>query len=423
MIFAAAPALAFAQAATPASTLFPLDHFWTHQLESPFAAAPAVDERRVYVALETGQLVAFEPGRAEPAWSVELPADGPPLAAGGRLFVPATGAIHALDAATGAVVWRLPAGALAAPLTHRMGWLIVALADGALQAVRADDGAVVWARSLGAPLASAPSIDGNLLAAALADGRLAVIDIATGTSTWEKTLGSRPGGVTLSGDRIFVSTDNGFFWSIKTRDGDLDWRYPLGTRIVGAAAADADRVYTVALDNIVRGFRRGSGHIIWTATLPTRALAGPMIIDGIVVITTGDVGEPGLTYIEARRGVAAGRTPPLPAIDETMRVQYPVAVAPGGTFGMIATANVSGDWQLHTYRQTFLTAAAGPIPFGKLYEVRFRLEITAGYPMWGTRVTLAPPPGWMPVLPASPPRGGARLREYALHSAPRMTGE
>lgn len=396
LIVVAAPAAAFAQAATPASTLFPLDHFWTHQLDSPFAAAPAVDDRRVYVPLETGQLVAFEPGRAEPVWSVELPADGPPLAAGGKLFVPATGAIHALDAATGAVVWRLPAGALAAPLTHRTGWLIVALADGALQAVRAGDGAVVWARAMSAPLAAAPSIDGNLLAAALTDGRLAVIDIATGKSIWEKTLGSRPGGLTLSGDRIFVSTDNGFFWSIKTRDGDLDWRYRLGTRLVGAAAADADRIYAVALDNIVRGFTRGSGHISWSAALPTRALAGPEIIDGIVVITTGDVGEPGLTYIDAKRGAAVGQTPALPGIEETMRAQYPAVIVPGASFAVIVTANVSGDWQLHAYRQTFLTAATGPVAFGKLYEVRLRLEITAGHPIWGTRVTPAPPPGWVP---------------------------
>jgi len=380
----------------PLSALFPLDHFWSVPFDSPVSAPPAADDRRVYVPLATGQLVAYEPGRDEPVWSVELATDTAPIAADGQLYVHAAGALHALDAATGALRWRLPAGELAVPPIVRSGWLILALADGGLQAVRGQDGVVLWAQAMRAPLTSPPSIDGNMFAAAFADRRIALIDIATGAPKWERTLGSRPGGITLSGDRIFVATDDGHFLSLETRDGDLDWPWRLGSRIVGAAAADGDRIYVVALDNIVRGFTRGSGHISWSAALPTRALAGPEIIDGIVVITTGDVGEPGLTYFDGKRGSPAGRTPALPGIEETMRAQYPAVIVPGASFAVIVTANVSGDWQLHAYRQTFLTAATGPVAFGKLYEVRLRLEITAGHPIWGTRVTPAPPPGWVP---------------------------
>ena len=391
-------ALAFFALAAPAGAqapgLFPLDHFWTLPVEAPFAAPPASDDRRVYVPLQTGQLAAFEPGNTDAVWSVELAVDGAPLAADGRIYAPAAGAIHALDAATGAVVWRLPAGPLAAPLAHRAGWLIVALADGGLQAVRASDGVVVWAQAMGAPLAAPPSIDGDLLAAALADGRVALVDMTTGKARWERTLGSRASAVTLSADRIFAGTDDGYFWSIKTRDGDLDWRWRLGARLVGAAAADPERVYIVALDNVVRGFSRGSGHIRWTYPLATRPLGGPMLVEGLLVVTSGDVGAPGLTYINSVTGAAGGKTLALANVDETARVQYQAAVAAGvSPFAVIATATVSGDWQLHAYRQTFLTATAAPITWGKLYEVRLRLEITSGTPLWGTRVTLTPPPG------------------------------
>ncbi|MDQ3171914.1 MAG: PQQ-binding-like beta-propeller repeat protein, partial [Acidobacteriota bacterium] len=57
-----------APAAGQASALFPLDHFWTHELDAPFAAAPAADERHVYVALQTGRLSAINPATNAVAW-------------------------------------------------------------------------------------------------------------------------------------------------------------------------------------------------------------------------------------------------------------------------------------------------------------------------------------------------------------------
>jgi outer membrane protein assembly factor BamB len=388
--------LAFCAAASPAaaqaSALFPLDQFWTRALDAPFAVPPAADARHVYVALQTGQFLAFDPVRDAVVWTVELAVDGTPAVAGDRVFAQASGAVHALDAATGTVAWRLPAGPLAAPLAHRGGWLIVALRDGGLQGVRAADGVVMWARSMGAPLAGAPAIEGDLLVAALADGRITALDVQTGRPRWERSLGSPAGAATLSGDRIFVGTDDGHFWSLKSRNGDLDWRWRLGARLIGAAAADAERVYAVALDNVVRGFSRGSGHIKWTYPLTTRPPAGPMVADGLVVITSAEVGAPGLSYLDARTGRAAGKTPRLPVPDETARSQYAVAFGAGPSpFALLATANSAGDAQLHAYRQTFMTAATGHVIWGKRYDVRRRLAIRRGYILWGVRVALVPP--------------------------------
>lgn len=388
-------ALFFSAVAAPAAaqvqSLFPLDHFWTHALDAPFAAAPAADDRRVYVALRTGQLVAIDPRTDRVAWSVELAADGAPLVADGRLFVPAADAIHALDAATGAVAWRLPAAALAAPLTHRGGWLIVALAGGGLQGVRTSDGAVVWSRATGSPVASTPALDGNLLVAALADGRILAIDVTSGTSRWERGLGAPAGSLAVSGDRIFAGTDDGYFWSLETRDGDLDWRWRLGARLIGAAAADATRVYTVSLDNVVRGFSRDSGNMQWNHPLPTRPLGGPQLADGLLVITAGDIGAPGLTYVNAATGRAAGRTPALARVDDTTRTQFPVDIAAGASpLAIIATATTSGDWQLHAYRQTFFAVDSNALSWGPRYEVLRRLDIWVGPVVWGITVPLVP---------------------------------
>ena len=397
----AAPAQTIARPAAPSSALFPLDHFWTLALDAPFAAPPAVDGGRVFVALQTGSVTAFEPGSSEPIWTRELAVEGAPVAAGGRLFVPASGMIHALDAASGSVAWRLPvAGKLAAPLTHRAGWLLVGAEDGSLQAVRASDGSVMWAANLQSPLATAPSIDGNQVAVALADSRLILMDLATGKAKWPRSLGSPAVALTLAGDRIYCGTADGWFLSIKTRDGDADWRWPLGARLAGPPAVDAERVYAVAADNVVRGFRRSSGNERWRYPIPTRALDGPVVVDGLVIVTTAAVGAPGLTYITAATGAAAGTTPALEKKDDAVRVQFPVALSGGEKpFAVLATATTAADWQLHAYRQTFLVATTEPFSWGKLYEVRRRLDIGVGVIVWGEPRTLVP---LVPLVPRVP---------------------
>ncbi|MEX2270390.1 MAG: PQQ-binding-like beta-propeller repeat protein [Vicinamibacterales bacterium] len=392
-----------APAAAQAPAVFPLDHFWTHAFDTPFAAAPAADSLRVYVPLRTGQLIALDPRTSAVVWSVELAVDRPPVVADGRLFVVAADAIHVLNAATGAVAWRLPAGPLSVPLTYRAGWLIVALADGALQGVRAVDGVVIWAHATGAPLASPPALDGNLLVAALTDGRIRAIDLTSGQLRWQRSLGKTVGSITVSGDRIFAGTDNGYFWSLEASDGDADWHLTRGAHLIGAAAADADRVYAVFLDNVVRAFNRGSGNEKWSFELPTRPLAGPQLIEGLLVITSGDMGAPGLTYINAATGAAAGKTPPLPKVDATTRAQYPVAIATSpSALAIITTATTSGDWQMHGYRQTFFIARAAPMTWGKRYDVRWRLDIRHGPLLWGIKVPLSPQVPLVPRVPQVP---------------------
>jgi hypothetical protein len=184
--------------------------------------------------------------------------------------------------------------------------------------------------------------------------------------------------------------------------GAVDWRWRLGARVIGAPVTDGERVFVVAVDNVVRGLSRGSGNQRWKYALTTRALAGPLLADGLIIITTGEVGHPGLTYIQPDKGAAAGRTPPLATLDETMRVQFPAIVTRGASpRALLATATPAGDWTIHGYRQTFLQAAAGTIAFGKKFEIRQRLDIVTGVRAFGVRVFLFGNP-LVPLVPKAP---------------------
>lgn len=393
-------ALTVAPAAAQTSRFFPLDRFWSHELDEAIAAPPAADATHVYVALTDGRFTALRPSTGTETWSVDLAVAGPPIAAEGRLFVPDATTIHALDAATGRHVWRLAAGPLAAPLVYRGGWLIVALADGAVQGVRASDGVVMWAVDIGAAASAAPAVDGDLLVLPLTDGRLVALDVRTGAISWARPLGGVPSGVALSGNRVFAGAGDGTFWSLDARSGRPAWRWRVGARFIGAPAVDGSGVYTIAADNIVRGLSRSSGNQRWSHALTTRALSGPVVVDDVVIVTTGEVGRPGLTYLDARTGKPAGRSPALASATDTTRAQHPVLIVSDAAQAILVTATPAGDWAVHAYRQTFLVpTGTEPIPVGKRYDIRWRLPMSTGVRVIGERITLGPQVPRVPRVP------------------------
>jgi hypothetical protein len=121
-------------------------------------------------------------------------------------------------------------------------------------------------------------------------------------------------------------------------------------------------------------------------------------VEGLLMITSGLVGNPGLTYLNAATGAPAGATPRMPDVEETRRTQFPVQIGWGAApIAVIASATTDDGWQVHAFRQTFFIAATGPVVWGKRYEVRQRLEISTGRVVWGEAIKLRPPQG--PTIP------------------------
>lgn len=182
----------------------------------------------VAVANWGGRFVArLEPGQREPVWRAEVGhAYGPAVTGPDRVYASVytdgkSGALLALDAATGAPVWRyesetplhtppatgpdgvvyVPAGeslvALdssgeelwSAPLQARPGepavsadgeTVFVGDASGALLALDADTGAMAWRVSAGGPVREAPTVSGGVLAVTSGDRKITLVDAERG---------------------------------------------------------------------------------------------------------------------------------------------------------------------------------------------------------------------------------------------------
>ncbi|HET7620237.1 MAG TPA: PQQ-binding-like beta-propeller repeat protein [Vicinamibacterales bacterium] len=310
---------------------------WSVALAGAPAAPTLSDADQVYVALRAGTIVAYSIEDGHERWRSELTTDQPMAVASDTIFVAAGGAVHALRAADGTSVWRAPDLVPTAPLLARAGWLVVATEAG-LVALRAADGAVVWRRQIGA-IHEQPAIEGDRLYASTADGRIVALDVRSGTPIWEQRLDAAPGAILALPDRVFVGAARRLF-CLKTVDGGIDWVWRIGAEIKGRPAADADRVYFAALDNVLHAQDRRSGVQRWRAELSRRPDAGPLL-DGATVLVPSTSAEVWRFDAATGRRAASLRLPGDPAVSPDVATE-----AADSLRVLVVVGSLSNEWRL-----------------------------------------------------------------------------
>jgi len=322
---------------------------WSVPLVSRPIAPPLLVDDRIYVALESGLVMAYRAADGGEAWRRELRADGPLAAGGARLFVAAGEAIYALNA-DGSPAWHADTGALTAPMLVHDGWLVVSAKD-QLTAYRATDGTIVWRLELGG-VQERPSIDGTTLFLSNEDGRVLALDLATGKQKWERRLDGAPTEVLAIADRVFVGSADKHLYCLDADNGTISWRQRIGAALRGRPAADAERVYAVALDNSLRAFDRGNGALRWSPRgIPFRPTAGPVVIGDMVAVagTTKEIsafdaatGRPAEQLVLAATSQPGGE----PATAETLATSPAYRVSGPGVTIVAITGSLNQQWTL-----------------------------------------------------------------------------
>jgi outer membrane protein assembly factor BamB len=315
----------------PTLRIVALDPRWTVAFESPPAAPAGYDAQAAYVPLKNGELVAVSLDDGDVLWKVPLAATGTPTTGDGLVFAAAEGAIHALEQGSGTTVWRVDvAEPLASPLYWDAGWLTASLESGELVAIRAQDGQIVWRQALGSPLSAPSSPFEDRLYVALRDGRVAALDMETGETAWTYPLKEEVTGLLALEDQLIVGTRANRVHSLRLSSGRIRWSQKAGGDIAGAPAADDDRIYFAAMDNVVRALDRDSGSIEWTRPITSRPAGGPLLTGDVVLVplVTTDISAFAVrTGVAAFTIKAAGELGGVPYLRETPMPTAPRLIA------------------------------------------------------------------------------------------------
>lgn len=286
---------------------FPGRVLWQIGLAAPPARLPAFDQRRAYIALQDGTIVAIDHAAGQPLWSASVSTSVDPAVAGPSLFGANGAAAWALEADTGRPRWRndLRAKALLAPVVTDAGPLFLTEGDEAVL-LASEDGREIWRQALGArPVSAAASPPGRAWTG-LADGRVLALRTSSPGVEWIRQLGSAALVVTPLDDRLLVGSADNFLYALRITDGGVAWRWRTGGDVVARAAADAKRVYFVSMDATLRAVDRRHGDMRWQRPLTTRTLGAPLLAGGILILAGV---SPELRAFSARDGGPAGSVP------------------------------------------------------------------------------------------------------------------
>ncbi len=222
---------------------------WTHQIEvdsdlrnAAFGGGASYFDGRVYATNGAGDVVALDARTGAEIWRVRPagPLRGSPTVAFNSVYVMTQdNQIHALDMADGSVQWQDSAATgqsgvfgVAAPAAGQ-GTVIAGYSSGELVAYRYENGRNLWSDALARTSISTqvgtltdvdadPIIDSGRVYALGQGGRMAAYELVTGQRLWELSLAgiSTPA---VAGEWIFTLTDDARLLAIARSTGRVRW--------------------------------------------------------------------------------------------------------------------------------------------------------------------------------------------------------
>lgn len=201
---------------------------WTQPVESLYQSAAITDGDRFYLGGWDNKFRCLNAKTGAPVWTNTFgkafyfaPAIGSPTLGDGKVFVTSNdGLLHAMDAASGEVLWETKALMLgySGPLLQNHKIYNASLSD---------------------------------------DGSVYSFDAATGEKQWETKTGSviYDSSCASVNGTVFVGCVNGIFSAIRQSDGALLWQYRLGPgHLLASPVTDDSRVFIANMDGTVAAF-------------------------------------------------------------------------------------------------------------------------------------------------------------------------
>jgi len=211
-----------------------------------------------------GTFVAVDEWTGDERWRFELPHNtalkGIRSSAAGWsnhvVFGADDGALYDLDAATGALRWRVAVdGAIQASASIADSSVFVGTLKGTVYSIRLSDGALQWSHIAGSSIYAAPLLRSGLCIFGTTGGMVLALNQSTGAIVWSCEIHSPINSSILGTDAaLYVGTLKKELIAIDPAKGSILWRETVSGRIKTAPILWRNRLIIATDDRLVQAF-------------------------------------------------------------------------------------------------------------------------------------------------------------------------
>jgi len=268
----------------------PLIVKWRYETDRTSNLTPAADGKTVFLPLGEGVVVALNAADGRLTWKAEAGGEfSAAPAADDRSVYLATryvdaeralthGTLRALSKQTGVTLWMrtLPAP-LTGSLVSGQGAIFAGGADGRVYAFDKRTGLALWVNQFAEGFSGQPALAGHLVYLGGDGGTLLALDQATGVLAWQHRARARiQGPIAIVNGTVFFGSGDGYVYAFSELRSKLLWRRRTGAAVQAVAAVDGG-VLAASLDNFAYLLSFSKGALVWRRQLPGRISSRPVI--------------------------------------------------------------------------------------------------------------------------------------------------
>ncbi|MCI4331560.1 MAG: PQQ-binding-like beta-propeller repeat protein [Thermoplasmata archaeon] len=125
-----------------------------------------------------------------------------------------------------------------------------------------------------------PVTDGSTVYVGDVLGRIYALNrSANGSVRWNQSVGGGPTQLDVAGSDVYVGTTAGELLALWSSNGSVDWRVPLGSRVIQSVSVVGDRVLVGTAGGSVVSLNATTGSVVWTTGLGA-GVGGGVAVDG-----------------------------------------------------------------------------------------------------------------------------------------------
>jgi outer membrane protein assembly factor BamB len=225
-------------------------------------------------------------------------------AAGGQVFSPAVAngvlyiggdGLHALNATTGALLWKYTAIYVESSPAVADGvvyFVAYPYGESVVYALNASSGAFLWqyiTSEFG--IQSSPAVaNGVVYVGSEGDHNLYALNATTGALLWKYTTGSLVlSSPAVANGVVYFGCDDDNVYALNASTGALLWKYTTGSYYVDSSPAVVNGVvYVGARDHNVYALNATTGALLWKYTTGDGIYSSPAVGDGVVYVGSND---------------------------------------------------------------------------------------------------------------------------------------